>query len=109
MEAAAPQVIVPLKSPSDDREYRYIILANGIHALLVSDPETDKGAAACDVHVGSTADPPNLLGLAHFLGTSSLSWPERPRGLFLRSFLLGCGAGPFHSLPGSSRALFSFI
>jgi hypothetical protein len=77
MEHSAGSVIVPIKSPSDDREYRYVILKNGLHALLVSDPETDKAAAACDVNVGSMCDPSNLLGLAHFLGTNSLIQPHR--------------------------------
>ena len=34
--------------------------------LLVSDPSTDKAAAAMDVHIGHMSDPPNLPGLAHF-------------------------------------------
>ena len=34
--------------------------------LLISDPTTEKSAAALDVHIGSMSDPPNLPGLAHF-------------------------------------------
>lgn len=51
----------------DDREYRVVVLDNGIEALLVQDLTTDKAAAALDVGVGSFADPPDLPGLAHFL------------------------------------------
>ncbi|CAG8782773.1 45453_t:CDS:10 [Gigaspora margarita] len=54
------------KSENDDREYRLILLPNGLEALLISDSETDKSSAAIDVHVGQTSDPPNLQGLAHF-------------------------------------------
>jgi hypothetical protein len=35
--------------------------------LLISDPTTDKSAAALDVRVGHLSDPAELPGLAHFL------------------------------------------
>ncbi len=54
-------------SEHDKRSYRYIELANQLRVLLISDPETDKAAAALNVHVGSGNDPSNALGLAHFL------------------------------------------
>ena len=56
-----------LKSPNDARQYQYLQLANGLKVLLVSDPETDKAAAALTVGVGSTSNPPGREGLAHFL------------------------------------------
>ncbi len=56
-----------IKSPADDRDYRYITLDNGLKVLLISDPDTDKSAAAVDVNVGSYQDPDHRLGLAHFL------------------------------------------
>ncbi len=56
-----------VKSPADDRNYRYLTLDNGLNVLLISDPDTDKAAAAVDVNVGSYMDPDNRLGLAHFL------------------------------------------
>ncbi len=65
-EALVPQNRV-IKSPADDRDYRYLILDNGLKVLLISDPDTDKSAAAVDVNVGSYQDPDNRLGLAHFL------------------------------------------
>ena len=37
-----------------------------LQVLLVSDPSTDKAAAAMDVHIGHMSDPSNLPGLAHF-------------------------------------------
>ncbi|BGP54049.1 hypothetical protein JCM8202_003048 [Rhodotorula sphaerocarpa] len=54
------------QSPNDDRLYRLIMLENGLEALLVSDPKTDKAAAAMDVKVGHLSDPEDLPGLAHF-------------------------------------------
>ncbi|KAJ3219441.1 Insulinase (Peptidase M16) [Dinochytrium kinnereticum] len=54
------------KPDLDDRTYAHITLPNGLEALLVSDPKTDKAAAAMDVHVGHLCDPEDAAGLAHF-------------------------------------------
>ena len=59
--------VSPRKSPNDTREYRYLILPNQLKALLVSDPETDKSAAALAVYRGSFHEPDSRPGLAHFL------------------------------------------
>ncbi len=56
-----------IKSPADTRDYRHLTLDSGLKVLLISDPDTDKAAAAVDVGVGSYNDPDNRLGLAHFL------------------------------------------
>jgi insulysin len=56
-----------IKSISDKREYKFIKLENSLRCLLISDPTTDKSAAALDVHVGSSLDPRPLYGTAHFL------------------------------------------
>ncbi|PWN23331.1 hypothetical protein BCV69DRAFT_280939 [Microstroma glucosiphilum] len=50
----------------DDREYRIIALANGLEALVIRDPTTDKASAAMDVRVGQLSDPEDFQGLAHF-------------------------------------------
>ena len=62
---------------TDRRTYlNYTIAKNGLECILISDPNTDKSAAALSVRVGSSDDPrrrPNNLndqhtpGLAHFL------------------------------------------
>ncbi len=56
-----------VKSPIDQKQYRYLELDNRLKVLLVSDSEADKSAAALDVYVGSGSDPENWQGLAHFL------------------------------------------
>ncbi|KAG0597423.1 hypothetical protein M758_UG337100 [Ceratodon purpureus] len=56
-----------VKPRNDDREYKRVVLANGLQVLLVTDPDTDKAATAMDVNVGSFSDPEGLQGLAHFL------------------------------------------
>ncbi|XP_068625858.1 insulin-degrading enzyme [Battus philenor] len=55
-----------VKSREDKREYRGLELKNHLKVLLVSDPTTDKSAAAMDVNVGYLSDPDELPGLAHF-------------------------------------------
>lgn len=54
------------QSDSDKNLYRGLELANGMKVLLISDPTTDKAAAALNVQVGYMSDPWELPGLAHF-------------------------------------------
>lgn len=55
------------KSENDKREYRYLVLENKLRVLLISDPATEKSAAALDVNIGANQNPPDREGLAHFL------------------------------------------
>lgn len=41
-----------IRSPEDKREYRGLEFTNGLKAILISDPTTDKSSAALDVHIG---------------------------------------------------------
>ncbi|XP_048268577.1 insulin-degrading enzyme isoform X2 [Bombus affinis] len=54
------------KSPNDKREYRGLLLSNKMRVLLISDPTTDKSAAALNVNIGYLSEPDDLPGLAHF-------------------------------------------
>lgn len=56
-----------LKSEQDTRDYRGLVLDNGLKVILISDPQTDKSAASLSVQVGYLSDPDNIPGLAHFL------------------------------------------
>lgn len=56
-----------IKSPNDSRDYKAFTLPNGLKCVVISDPEADEAAAALDVNVGSSAEPDDALGLAHFL------------------------------------------
>ena len=56
-----------IQSANDHSKYRYLRLGNQMQVLLVSDEKADKAAAALDVFVGSSHDPINREGLAHFL------------------------------------------
>ena len=55
------------KSETDDRNYRFLELSNGLKVLLVSDLGADKSAASMTVYRGSYQDPVGREGLAHFL------------------------------------------
>ena len=41
-----------LRSAEDKRNYRGIVLDNDMKIFLISDPDTDKSAAAMDVNIG---------------------------------------------------------
>ncbi|CAO1946196.1 unnamed protein product [Urochloa humidicola] len=66
-EAAGNRDVEFIRARSDKREYRRLVLPNALEILLISDPDTDKGAACMEVEVGSFSDPEGLEGLAHFL------------------------------------------
>ena len=55
-----------IKSPSDDRDIRYLLLPNRLKVILISDPQTEKSAASLCVWVGAAYDPLEYQGLAHF-------------------------------------------
>jgi len=55
------------KSASDKRNYHGFELKNQMKVMVISDPETDKAAAAMCVNIGYFSDPTNFPGLAHFL------------------------------------------
>jgi insulysin len=66
-QADHPQLDLDQKNPRDRREKRVVQLDNHLTALLISDPDLNKSAAAIDVAVGSLEDPEDHQGLAHFL------------------------------------------
>ncbi|TKR88993.1 hypothetical protein L596_013158 [Steinernema carpocapsae] len=54
------------KIPCDKRSYRGLELSNGLKILLVSDPNTYRTSVAFNVLCGSSRDPQDFPGLAHF-------------------------------------------
>ncbi len=55
------------KSPLDQRDFDFQELENGIKVLFITDPSVKESAAAMRISVGSTQDPMEKQGLAHFL------------------------------------------
>ncbi|MFY8298777.1 insulinase family protein [Pseudoalteromonas sp. SS15] len=70
-QASATNALAPLDklavSPNDQRGYRTLKLENNIEVILVSDPTTEKSAAALNVGVGLLQDPMTQQGMAHYL------------------------------------------
>lgn len=56
-----------IQSQNDSRLYQSFTLDNGLKVLIISDTEAKKAAASLDVFVGSSSDPKDRAGLAHFL------------------------------------------
>ena len=76
--AATTRVVDDIVSAALDRRlYRWVELDSGLRALLISDANSDKAAAALEVKTGHFDDPADVAGLAHFtehmmfLGTES--------------------------------------
>ena len=67
METSREPAVI-CKPALDHREYCHLRLGprGELMAVLISDPETDKAAAAMDVGVGHSSDAASLPGLAHF-------------------------------------------
>ncbi len=58
---------LPLLNPDlAGRKTAKMKLANGLEALLISDPDADQSAAAVSVKAGSWDDPAEYAGMAHF-------------------------------------------
>ncbi|KAJ2491494.1 metalloprotease [Coemansia sp. RSA 2050] len=55
------------QSGNDQRQHRLIRLPNNLVALCVQDTKAKEAAASLSVNVGSSANPAELQGLAHFL------------------------------------------
>ncbi|MEC7838527.1 MAG: insulinase family protein [Chlamydiota bacterium] len=59
---------LPILTPSlSEMKQEKIRLDNGLEAILISDPNTDKSGAMLSVQVGSWEDPIEHPGIAHFL------------------------------------------
>ncbi len=83
-----------IKSPSDAREYRALQLANGMKVMLVSDQNTDMAAASLSVQVGSSSNPQEWQGLAHFLEHMLFLGTEKyPQPGEYRDFIVHNGGG----------------
>lgn len=59
------EIISPISESSQN--LRYIELPNQMSVLLVSDNESPKSACAVEVKAGSSDEPKEIMGLAHFL------------------------------------------
>lgn len=54
-------------SPTDKRQYHYLVLPNGLRCTLIHDQQARSSSAAVAVAAGHFQDPHDAQGLAHFL------------------------------------------
>ncbi|KAJ1822793.1 metalloprotease [Coemansia sp. RSA 2599] len=54
-------------SPNDNNQYRLLRLSNNMVVVCVQDTDAKQASAGVTVNIGASSDPPELLGLAHFL------------------------------------------
>ncbi|CRX37884.1 insulinase family protein [Estrella lausannensis] len=67
-EEIEDQATLPILTPSlKERKTAKIRLNNGLEALVISDPGTNKSGAVLTVLTGSWSDPKEHMGMAHFL------------------------------------------
>ncbi|WP_286239662.1 insulinase family protein [Neptuniibacter halophilus] len=82
------------KSPNDPKHYRSLTLDNQLRVLLISKPGADKAAASMNVAVGSSANPEERAGLAHFLEHMLFLGTEKyPEADEYQSFIRSHGGG----------------
>ena len=102
--------IIPHKPLSDTRNYRFLTLSNGLRILLISDPKTDKSAAALQVNVGHLSDPNNLPGLSHFLEHMLFLGTEKyPDEASYKKFLKDNGGGSNASTSGETTTYYFYV
>eukprot|EP01061_Rhynchopus_euleeides_P036716 TRINITY_DN619_c0_g1_i1.p1 TRINITY_DN619_c0_g1~~TRINITY_DN619_c0_g1_i1.p1 ORF type:complete len:1059 (+),score=338.50 TRINITY_DN619_c0_g1_i1:103-3279(+) len=63
---ASPELEIPSIEVQSGRSYKHATLKNGLQVLVISDPNTSRGAASMDCKVGSINNPEEVPGLAHF-------------------------------------------
>ena len=67
LEAKNTSMIQIKQSQSDNNQYRYLELSNGLKVILASDAKAEKSSAALAVGVGANDNPEGQEGLTHFL------------------------------------------
>lgn len=55
------------KRPLDEKEYKFVKLKNGLQILLIHDQKAKLSAVSLSVASGSTSEPDEIHGLAHYL------------------------------------------
>jgi insulysin len=100
---------IPILSPAfAERKTAKLILENGLHVYLISDPQADLSAAALSVNAGSWLDPKEIPGLAHFLEHMLfLGTKKFPKESSFDSFVKENG-GETNAFTGSVYTTFAF-
>ena len=96
------------KGASDPRDYHAMTLPGGLRALLVSDPDASRAAAALAVAAGSRNDPGARLGLAHFVEHMLFLGTDRyPKSGDYQQFITAHG-GSYNAYTGFEHSNYFF-
>ncbi len=98
----------PLKSPNDKRKYGYFVLPNRMRVLLVSDPEANEAAAAMNVGVGTSSEPNDRPGLAHFLEHMLFMGTKKYPGVEDYGRFISDNGGQTNAFTASNRTTYFF-
>lgn len=100
---------LPILTPAlGDRKIEKLVLQNGMHIYLISDPGTEQSAAGLAVEAGSWDDPKEYPGMAHFLehmlfmGTAAY-----PKEFEFTQFVLDHG-GKYNAFTAPDRTVYMF-
>ena len=111
-QATEPVVEVPatqpIKSPNDERGYRYVVLPNRLRALLIHAPDSDRAAAAVSVARGSDHDPDEHPGLAHFVEHMLFIATDKYPEIDGFTEFIGKNGGSRSAYTGSDRTTYYF-
>ena len=66
-----------IKSQNDKNEYYTNTLSNGLKYLIIRDPSSKTGAVSMNIEIGSSYEPNEINGLAHFLEHSLFLGTEK--------------------------------
>ncbi|MCX6990199.1 MAG: insulinase family protein [Chlamydiae bacterium] len=92
----------------EKRKVAKLVLSNGMHVYLVSDPGIDQSAAAVSVEAGAWQDPKEYPGMAHFLehmlfmGTAA--YPDESEYMHF----IGDNGGKVNAFTASDRTVYMF-
>ena len=64
---ASPDLPPRVVAPTDQAQFRRLVLDNGLRVMLVSDPRFNRSGASMSAAVGQIDDPRETPGMAHFL------------------------------------------
>lgn len=97
-----------LNSDLKERKTVKIRLANGLEALLISDPGADQSAAALAVNAGSWDDPVEYPGMAHFCEHMLFMGTKRFPGENEFSSLIADHSGMMNAYTAPDRTVYMF-
>ncbi len=100
---------LPILTPAlEDRKVEKLILKNGMHVYLISDPGADQSAAGLAVETGSWDDPKEYPGMAHFLEHMLFMGTEAyPKEFEYTQFIYDHG-GKYNAFTSPDRTVYMF-